>query len=368
MSPGSVRSSCARDETSSCVRIAFEPVATSRASSLIRNACRCARPRGHSATRTPPPACAGSLHCRADHGCPLRDLASLAAADRARQGARELRGRQRSHADGRERSAQRLRRRHGRADPGQGPRPDARWRCSGSRASATSCRTTSPATIRESVVARRRARAGARPLDAGQAPAPLPIEAVVRGYLAGSGWKEYQASGAGLRRDAAAGAEQRVEAAGADLHAGDQGRDGRARREHRLRARRATSSATISRRRCATPRSASTARRPSTRSTRGIVIADTKFEFGLDDARHADADGRGADARLVALLAGGRRRSRAATRRASTSSSCATGSRACASTARRGTRRAPAPPLPAEVVRADRGDTTSAIAAILIGE
>ena len=25
---------------------------------------------------------------------------------------------------------------------------------------------------------------------------PLPIEAVVRGYLAGSGWKEYQASGA----------------------------------------------------------------------------------------------------------------------------------------------------------------------------
>ena len=29
---------------------------------------------------------------------------------------------------------------------------------------------------------------------------PLPIEAVVRGYLAGSGWKEYQESGAGLRR------------------------------------------------------------------------------------------------------------------------------------------------------------------------
>jgi phosphoribosylaminoimidazole-succinocarboxamide synthase len=26
--------------------------------------------------------------------------------------------------------------------------------------------------------------------------APLPVEAVVRGYLAGSGWKEYQASGA----------------------------------------------------------------------------------------------------------------------------------------------------------------------------
>ena len=34
---------------------------------------------------------------------------------------------------------------------------------------------------------------------------PLPVEAVVRGYLAGSGWKEYQADGRGLRRQAAAG-------------------------------------------------------------------------------------------------------------------------------------------------------------------
>ena len=53
---------------------------------------------------------------------------------------------------------------------------------------------------------------------------PLPIEAVVRGYLAGSGWKEYQASGAVCGVHAAARPEQRLEAAGADLHAGDQGR------------------------------------------------------------------------------------------------------------------------------------------------
>jgi phosphoribosylaminoimidazole-succinocarboxamide synthase len=32
---------------------------------------------------------------------------------------------------------------------------------------------------------------------------PLPIEAVVRGYLAGSGWKEYQRERRGLRRAAA---------------------------------------------------------------------------------------------------------------------------------------------------------------------
>ena len=37
---------------------------------------------------------------------------------------------------------QRLRRRHGRADPRQGRAADARWRCSGSTSSATSCRTT----------------------------------------------------------------------------------------------------------------------------------------------------------------------------------------------------------------------------------
>ena len=33
---------------------------------------------------------------------------------------------------------------------------------------------------------------------------PIPVEAVVRGYLAGSGWKEYQAIAVGLRRRAAA--------------------------------------------------------------------------------------------------------------------------------------------------------------------
>ena len=31
------------------------------------------------------------------------------------------------------------------------------------------------------------------------APAPLPVEAVVRGYLIGSGWKDYQRTGAGMR-------------------------------------------------------------------------------------------------------------------------------------------------------------------------
>ena len=89
----------------------------------------------------------------------------------------------------------------------------------------------------ESVVAAGRARPGARPLDAGQAAeaaadrggrARLPRRQRLEGI---------PGERRGLRRAAAAGPAQRVEAAGADLHAGDQGRDGRPRREHRLRAR-----------------------------------------------------------------------------------------------------------------------------------
>ena len=34
---------------------------------------------------------------------------------------------------------------------------------------------------------------------------PLPVECVVRGYLAGSGWKDYQRDGRGVRHRAAAG-------------------------------------------------------------------------------------------------------------------------------------------------------------------
>ena len=149
--------------------------------------------------------------------------------------------------------------------------------------------------------------------------------------------------------------------AGADLHAGDQGRAGRARREHRLRpdgralaagCRTATSARARWPRRSATVALAAlsaTARR--SRARRGILLADTKFEFGrsMPDDRRADPHRRGPDAGLVALL--GRRglRARAARRRASTSSSCATGSRR-----QPGTRRRPGPELPDDVVAGTR--------------
>ena len=54
----------------------------------------------------------------------------------------------------------------------------------------------------------------------------FPVECVARGYLAGSGLADYAATGDGLRQPAAAGTARRVGAAGADLHAGDEGADG----------------------------------------------------------------------------------------------------------------------------------------------
>ena len=79
------------------------------------------------------------------------------------------------------------------------------------------------------------------------------------------------------------------------------------------------------------------------RRARGIIIADTKFEFGTAPDGSAAADRRGADPGLVALLAGRPLRARARPSRASTSSRSATTSRACVGpvrgTARRRARR-----------------------------
>ena len=66
---------------------------------------------------------------------------------------------------------------------------------------------------------------------------PLPIEAVVRGYLIGSGWKEYQKTGTVCGIELPAGLQAGAETAGADLHAGHQGASRAARREHLVRAR-----------------------------------------------------------------------------------------------------------------------------------
>ena len=168
---------------------------------------------------------------------------------------------------------------------------------------------------------------------------PLPIEAVVRGYLAGSGWKEYQAERPVCGVPLPPGLKNASQAAGADLHAGHQGR-GRA-----TTTRTSTSSAL---REIVGPELAARVRDTAIRLyseaakialAKGIIIADTKFEFGLDAAGTLtlmDEVLTPDSSRFwpVDQLRRGRR-----IRRASTSSSCATGWKACASTASPGTRR-----------------------------
>ena len=111
---------------------------------------------------------------------------------------------------------------------------------------------------------------------------PLPVEAVVRGYLAGSGWKEYQASGevcgvrlpAGLRNASKLPAPIFTPATKAEM--GDHDENiGFARMGEIVGTGLATQVRDVSIRLYAA--AADIALR------RGIIIADTKFEFGLDD-------------------------------------------------------------------------------------
>jgi phosphoribosylaminoimidazole-succinocarboxamide synthase len=112
---------------------------------------------------------------------------------------------------------------------------------------------------------------------------PLPIEAVVRGYLIGSGWKDYQATGkvcgiplpAGLQMAQQLPQPLFTPSTKAEIGTHDENIDF------------ATVEKTIG------PAMATQVRDAALRLyseaaayalTRGIIIADTKFEFGLDEA------------------------------------------------------------------------------------
>ncbi|MCX7229923.1 MAG: phosphoribosylaminoimidazolesuccinocarboxamide synthase [Burkholderiales bacterium] len=112
---------------------------------------------------------------------------------------------------------------------------------------------------------------------------PIPVEAVVRGYLIGSGWKDYQASGAvcgialppGLRM-----AEKLPEPIFTPAAKAEMG-------EHDENISFADVVATVGAPLAERIRAISLElyRRASEyAATRGIIIADTKFEFGLDEA------------------------------------------------------------------------------------
>ena len=109
----------------------------------------------------------------------------------------------------------------------------------------------------------------------------LPVEVVVRGYLAGSGWPDYRATGTVCGHALPAGLVESEPPARADRHPGDEG-------DHRSRRNIAEDVAAALCRRGALRRRARggarrcTGSRRRTPSARGILVADTKFELGVD--------------------------------------------------------------------------------------
>jgi phosphoribosylaminoimidazole-succinocarboxamide synthase len=112
---------------------------------------------------------------------------------------------------------------------------------------------------------------------------PIMVEAVVRGYLIGSGWKDYQATGgvcgialpAGLRQADKLAQPIFTPAAKADIGEHDENISF-AEMEQRIGADLAARIRSIS--------ITLYQRASDFAATRGIIIADTKFEFGLDAA------------------------------------------------------------------------------------
>ena len=138
----------------------------------------------------------------------------------------------------------------------------------------------------------------------------LPIECVVRGYLAGSGWKDYTTTGAVCGHALPAGLTESAELPEPIFTPATKattGHDENIDREQAAELVGAERLAEVERVSIALYRHAAEHARQ-----RGILIADTKFEFGLGRRGAARPRRRGSDARLVALLARRRIHARAA--------------------------------------------------------
>ncbi len=112
---------------------------------------------------------------------------------------------------------------------------------------------------------------------------PLPIEAVVRGYLIGSGWKDYQQTGAVCGIQLAAGLQQAQQLPEPIFTPATKAEIG----EHDENIDFATMEKMVGKEIAAQVREVSLRlyREAAAHArVRGIIIADTKFEFGLDAA------------------------------------------------------------------------------------
>ncbi len=110
---------------------------------------------------------------------------------------------------------------------------------------------------------------------------PLPVEAVARGYLIGSGWKDYQASGGVCGIALPAGLEQAARLPEALFTPATKAAVG----DHDENIDFATMCDLVGRERAAQVRDVTLriyTEAAAYAAERGIIIADTKFEFGLD--------------------------------------------------------------------------------------
>lgn len=111
---------------------------------------------------------------------------------------------------------------------------------------------------------------------------PLPVEAIVRGYLIGSGWKDYQQTGAVCGIDLPAGLQMADRLPEAIFTPSTKAEVG----DHDINISFAEMEQQIGKELATQVRDVSLAlyqRAADYARQRGIIIADTKFEFGLDD-------------------------------------------------------------------------------------
>jgi len=112
---------------------------------------------------------------------------------------------------------------------------------------------------------------------------PLPVEAVVRGYLIGSGWKDYQATGAVCGISLPAGLQQAEQLPQPIFTPATKAEKG----EHDENISYARMSEIVGEKIASKVRELSLqlyTEAADYAETRGIIIADTKFEFGIDAA------------------------------------------------------------------------------------
>jgi len=110
---------------------------------------------------------------------------------------------------------------------------------------------------------------------------PLPVEAVVRGYLIGSGWKDYQATGAVCGIKLAPGLKQAQKLPEPIFTPATKAEEGHDENISFERMSEIVGQGVADRIREVSIRLYREASEFA--ATRGIIIADTKFEFGLDD-------------------------------------------------------------------------------------